>query len=982
MNRITNKIIAVVVAFISFSASVAYPAKAFAPPKHENKTCNGFTVKNVSEFDAFDAQITVYEHERTGADVVFIKNDDPEKSFMLEFETPGKNNKGTAHVFEHSAMNGSVKYPSRSLTMAVLSRSYVSYMNALTLENCTIFPIASLSEKQLLKYADLYADLTFEPLILEDEDIFRSEAWRYSLEDPDGEITINGTIYSEMMGSYTTEDEATHKAMGIIYPGCSHSYEHGGIPEDIIKLTYDEVKDYHRKYYTPANCTAYIYGDIEDTDAFLELLDQYFDTFDRKGEKDAGKDIKEHHGYDEKYCDLPAPASSSGKNGSTAVYAFGPGSVSDDELVKLYAFAKSCDGDHSTPKRTLKSMFPGAKFEISVLADAGRAALTVMASGIDKEDVPRFKDAVEKVFSDMADAGVSDEELDYYRKRMESEVALSREGENAPVNLLMSMANYHSGGRGLLFYTQMRDTVADMKWFDNDAIKDICRRYLTDTDNSAMAVATEKPGLLEENEEKLEKMLDSRLKSMSEAEKKKMIDDTERCVEKTHDDPTEYLEELCVINVPDLSDETKHYDVSDSTDGSGIRNISVYTDADDIDATRIYLDASDIPDDMAGYLALYVNLVNGSFLSTREHKRGEIPYLIAGCTGSGQVISVDHSEWGDNRPYVTVDFTSLPDSLSDAYDLVYERLFESKLDDTDVIREGIISSINVTERNIRNNPDNIACVLARSDASAAAYYDRTHYLGYHDFLEEVLKDIDKDGKAVTAKLEEVREYLNNSNGMIIGRAISCDNEKEYSKCADRFARKLDNKDREKTEHKSSGYKYPLVINEGSGVVSNAIGTGNATKLGLTNETAADRVAFSLIIDRYLRPMTRDKYGAYACSYMERFPSVALFTGMDPNTDETFETFANMGKAWKKIRTDLTQEDVDGYLITIYSAESKSSGKIADAMSVVSSVAMGKGSDRRSERLSQLKALKVSDLAKYDNFFEKLATEGNRVTFAK
>ena len=109
-------------------------------------------------------------------------------------------------------------------------------MNACTKEACTLYPVASQSEKQLLKLADLYADLCFEPMILEDEDIFRSEAWRLSLEDPDGDLRINGTIYSEMSGKYSADMAAQNHAMELLYPGCVSSYAVGGIPGEILTL--------------------------------------------------------------------------------------------------------------------------------------------------------------------------------------------------------------------------------------------------------------------------------------------------------------------------------------------------------------------------------------------------------------------------------------------------------------------------------------------------------------------------------------------------------------------------------------------------------------------------------------------------------------------------------------------------------------------------------------------------------------------------
>ena len=96
---------------------------AYALIRQDEGKEKDYSLKSVTGFESYDSKVFVYEHKRTGAKVEFIINDDPDRYFMLEFRTRPSDNKGTAHVFEHSAMNGSVKYPSRSLSSAVRSRS-------------------------------------------------------------------------------------------------------------------------------------------------------------------------------------------------------------------------------------------------------------------------------------------------------------------------------------------------------------------------------------------------------------------------------------------------------------------------------------------------------------------------------------------------------------------------------------------------------------------------------------------------------------------------------------------------------------------------------------------------------------------------------------------------------------------------------------------------------------------------------------------
>ena len=154
----------------------------------------GFEAKEIREFPMIDARITLFEHQKTGAELVYIANDDINRVFDLTFFTDAVDKTGLPHVFEHSTLSGSAKYPSKALFFNLVYQTYNTYMNAFTMDRMTSYPVGSLSEAQLLKYADYYTDSCLHPMILEDEDIYREEAWRYRLADADAPLTIEGTV--------------------------------------------------------------------------------------------------------------------------------------------------------------------------------------------------------------------------------------------------------------------------------------------------------------------------------------------------------------------------------------------------------------------------------------------------------------------------------------------------------------------------------------------------------------------------------------------------------------------------------------------------------------------------------------------------------------------------------------------------------------------------------------------------------------------
>lgn len=949
---------------------------------------SGFTVVSVDDFNAFSAKVYVFEHEKTGAKAVFIQNDDTNKYFALEFNTRAENNKGTAHVLEHCVMSGSGKYPSRSLSNALKNRSYITYMNAFTKSASTVFPVASLSEKQLLKMAGYYTDLCFDPSVLRDEDIFKTEAWRFTYDETSGKAGVNGTIYSEMSGRYSADMEALGKAAGLLYPGCPASYIAGGTPQDILTLSYGEVKDFYERYYHPSNCVAYIYGDIKDAGAFLDILDGQFEGYEKKeytGEpaKDRSEE-KETAGKDPDYVemkyDFPALANHSETYKTEMVFAIDLGKLPDDQLEEMYAFTRCCNRDYSAPLMKLASVFPGSEFNFSIIPDSGNVILSVSAGGMEENEAPMFRAYVLDIFRDMAVNGLRDTELEYFRDKMETDAALAREGTNAVSDMLMSVSNYASNGRDLTFYMKMRDRMSDMSWFDNNLVKKLAGQ-LNAPRRSSMAVVTPRPGLQEEINVGLEDALDEFVSSMSPEEKKKLAQETARIADAASDDPSAYLEELNVTKVSDLEDELKKYTTSDETDEKGLRRVGVYTSTEGVQLTKLYIDASNIPQDMLGYLSLYVDLVNGLFVPTGEFKQEDIADIISGTNIRGQDIGLTVSTLGNSyKPYVTMQFMSSPEMTGRSYELAYERLFDSIFDNPTMVSEGIRSIRKVVKDNIESNPEQIARYIAYSaDAKGAAYYENTHYIEYYEFLGELEKNIGGDYKSICAKLKEVGQYLCHTSGTVVGYALPKDDEEEYLKTVGEFEKKLGTAKTEPCDYTFEKYEYPLGIKTGLRLVGNVAASGDITKYGIKSDDAGVSLALSMITEQYLRGQTRDRYGAYICSFMEEHPVVSVYTARDPMIKETYDAFAGMKDAWAAIRKDLTQKELDEYITQMYSIEMLSSGDISDATLVLSDVISGRGSDRREKRCATLKNLKVEDLAKYDKLFEKLGSEGQRVT---
>ena len=95
----------------------------------------------------------------------------------------------------------------------MIDQTYNTYLNASTYISNTAFESASLSEEQLLAFADYTMAGLYHPLIMTDERTMMREAYRYELADEDAPLVltqedVDGFIVSVFSGSMPEDDEA------------------------------------------------------------------------------------------------------------------------------------------------------------------------------------------------------------------------------------------------------------------------------------------------------------------------------------------------------------------------------------------------------------------------------------------------------------------------------------------------------------------------------------------------------------------------------------------------------------------------------------------------------------------------------------------------------------------------------------------------------------------------------------------------------
>ncbi|KAG5183571.1 Metalloenzyme, LuxS/M16 peptidase-like protein [Tribonema minus] len=244
------------------------------------------------------------DNKNSGAEVLSVQIDDDNKVFGVTFRTPPEDSTGVPHILEHSVLCGSRKFPVKEPFVDLLKGSLQTFLNAFTYPDRTCYPVASQNTKDFYNLINVYLDADFYNLInvyldavlfpraVSDPMVMQQEGWHYELENASEPLSYKGVVFNEMKGVYSSPDSLHGRAcQQALFPDNTYGVDSGGDPSAIPDLTFDYFKNFHRRFYHPANSRIYFYGD-DPVPKRLELLDEYLSEFDRADADPAASTIQ------------------------------------------------------------------------------------------------------------------------------------------------------------------------------------------------------------------------------------------------------------------------------------------------------------------------------------------------------------------------------------------------------------------------------------------------------------------------------------------------------------------------------------------------------------------------------------------------------------------------------------------------------------------------------------------------------------------
>lgn len=958
-------------------AALAEPAETVALPE-VGDVVEGFEAVEIRPYPLMGAQIVRFTHQKTGAELFYIVNDDTNRAFDLAFFTEAIDNTGLPHVFEHATIQGSRKYPGEQMYFNLSYQTYNTYLNATTSQWYTSYPIASLSEAQLLKLAEFYTDACFHPVIMENEHIFRTDAWRYRLEKADDPLTIEGTVYSEMLGAITLQRQAIMDMRRAAFPGSMAGNVSGGDPDHIPEMTWQALKDYHDRYYHPSNCAAYLYGQFEDYTAFLRLLDGYFSQYEKR------QFVREDASYTPitepvvQSVPFPVEAGTSTEHASEIQYAFVcPGLKQNlqDELV-LDTLTDLFAAGASDFQQRMKAAIPYGSFGAYIEMDGPDDAIVFWANNVDPGDEETLKTIVDDELAKVAENGFPQALVDSVAASMTISARLIRENSDPVSSILSPMINRYAASGNPWDHQDYQDGLFSVDdWNQRGLYAKAVSDWLLGSQTTALVTTYPEPGAKEGRNAALADRLAEVKAGMTDEEIAELVEATNAPAPEDHSD--EYVAQLKAVTVASLPEEIKPYTVADAMEEDGnIRHINAIAAVDGVSQTQLYLDVSGLAQEDIHWLQLYANLIGE--LDTAAHTKAELAnlwdrYLYNGTIG----LNVTRDGEDGYHPYLLAMWLALDDDLAAGYDLVRELIFDTKVDDPARLLEQVQSIRSAMKSSITANPATTLLMraLARSK-QLFAYRSYSSGLDYYAFLGDVEQLLADDPDAAVAKLKGIQAYLNNRTNAV---TVCAGNEKSLAMNSDLADAFLDSLDERKITPVAYDFPVPqqseaLIIE--SGVQHNLL-AGDLSAVGLEAFDGGLDALCGLVSDSFLIPMLRDAYGVYTPENYATEDYFALYAYRDPNIAETFQVYDRLPELIADMALD--QDALDGYIMSAYSTYAMPKGELTGAVSAAVDTLQGLDPARKLEYMRQLKQMTPETVKADGELFAKLSADGMRMT---
>lgn len=892
------------------------------------KDLTAYRVVEEKFVEEMDSGTMVLEHKKSGAKLFLASNEDDNKVFCIGFRTPVNNSTGLPHILEHSVLEGSDKFPVKDPFVELVKGSLNTFLNAMTYPDKTVYPVASCNEKDFQNLMDVYLDGVLHPAIYREPKIFMQEGWHYELQSPEDALTINGVVYNEMKGAFSSPESVLDRfTRNVLFPDNTYSNESGGDPARIPDLTYDEFIEFHRNYYHPANSYIYLYGDM-DMAKKLDWLDrEYLSEYSRE-DCHADSTIAIQKAFE------------------TPVEREITYSVTEDEGVadRTYLSVSTVVGTDLDPvlyiafnilEYALINM-PGAPLK-QALIDAGigqdilggydsgilQPYFTIIAKNANAEQKGEFLAVVKGTLRKLADQGLDKRSLmagiNFYEFR-------SREADygSAPKGLMYGLGALDSWlyGAEPYMHLEYQKTFEFLKKAVNEGyFEQLIRAYLLDNAHEAVVVVSPKVNQTAQEDRKLAQKLAAYKASLSKEEIEALVART-RELKEYQEEPSaqEDLEKIPMLTREDIQRKGAGFSYQlKIEDGIKVVHSNMFTSG--IGYLKVLFNTDRVPVEDLPYVGLLKSVMG--YVDTEHYSYSDLSSEIYLNSGGVSFAVSSYSDMADPDVFTGV-FAArakvLYDKLDFAFSILTEILTRSRFDNEK--RLGEILDETRSRARMKMEESSHAAAAGRASSyynAASAYNDVIGGIGYYQFLEYVSHRYSEEPEyrpQLIEKLKATAALLFTEENILVSYTADAEGYKRLPVELKTFRAGLPKGSGTRyaftfeAGNRNEGYKTASQVNYVARCGSFAGKTVNGRELKYTGALRVLRVIMNY---EYLWMNLRVKGGAYGCmSSFGRTGEGYLVSYRDPNLADTNEIYEGIPDYLRGFSID--ERDMTKYVI--------------------------------------------------------------------
>lgn len=890
------------------------------------------TIHDLAEYEILDEHRVedvqsdgfILRHKKSGARIAILSNNDDNKVFYIGFRTPPEDETGVPHIIEHTTLCGSKKFPVKDPFIELAKGSLNTFLNAMTYPDKTVYPVASCNDQDFKNLMDVYLDAVFNPNITKYEEIFKQEGWHYELTGKDDELKINGVVYNEMKGAYSSPDEVlSSQIYRSLFPDNTYSKDSGGNPEYIPKLTYEAYLDFYHKYYHPSNSYIYLYGDMDVVER-LEWLDkEYLSLYDYKK---VNSEINKQPAFDEiknVEAQYSITMDDSQENKTYLSYNRVVGDTLDEMLYQ--AFDVLDYALVSSPGAPVKQALIDAGIGDDVYGsyDAGilQPVFSFVAKNANASQADEFESIIENTLKEVVKTGINKEAL--------------LAGINSS-EFKFREADFGQFPKGLLFGLNCLDSwlFDDMKPFihleclgtfaklrkavDTDYFEKLIQEYLLDNTHGSSVTVKPKRGLGNEREEALAKELSDYKASLSDEEIKKLIEDTEH-LKKYQEEPSsdEDLRKLPMLTRADMKKNAMPFsNIEDEL--LDVKVVRHDIESNGIDYISFLFDAGDFAQSELGYLGFFTNALG--LVSTEKYSYTDLANATNIYTGGISTGTASHPDIKDRNNFVfkfEVKLKVLEKNLDKALELMEQMLLSSDFTDTKRLGELVAQIKARLQANLSSSGHLVAAMRSMSSFSRyALYQDELKGVAFYRSICRIEKELSESPKSVSDKLAAIAKKPFARNRMLISFT---GNNEAYGNAKPSLEKVIAGFDK----MSAVGNQAEVHFNTAKEAFIDASQIQYVAKTGDFicegyEYTGALRLLRIILSYDYLWINVRVKGGAYGCMNTFLRSGESYFVSYrDPNLSDTLDVYDRIPEYIKSFSPD--ERDMTKYIIGTFSA---------------------------------------------------------------